>query len=87
MGWRGDPFPPLLRLTSCGADGSCAVQPAWDDGEPEYTEQDLDGAKYEEKLKEVAEKYGERARNAVKTATDELRQWNPSGNYSSSKVW
>merc|ERR1712167_234689 len=37
--------------------------------------------------KEVAEKYGERARNAVKTATDELRQWNPSGNYSSSKVW
>ena len=86
MGWRGDPFPPL-RLTSCGADWSCAVQPAWDDGEPEYTEQDLDGAKYEEKLKEVAEKYGERARNAVKTATDELRQWNPSGNYSSSKVW
>ena len=87
MGWRGDPFPPL-RLTSCGADGSCAVQPAWDeDNEPEYTEQDLNGAKYEEKLKEVAEKYGERARNAVKTATDELRQWNPSGNYSSSKVW
>ena len=86
MGWRGDPFQPL-RLVSCGADGSCAVQAEWHDGEPEYTEQDLDGAKYEEKLKEVAEKYGERARNAVKTATDELRQFNPSGNYSSSKVW